>query len=56
MKPKGEGSHVEAQHSAYCLEEAEETVKELRTALETAGITLPKLRIDPARRPAAVLR
>jgi hypothetical protein len=38
---------VEAQHSAYCVEEAEETVKELRAALETAGITLPTLRIEP---------
>jgi hypothetical protein len=48
VKPKGEGSQVGAHHSAYCVEEAEDTVKELRAALETAGITLPTLRIDPA--------
>jgi hypothetical protein len=47
VKPEREGSQVEAQHSAYCVEEAEETVKELRAALETAGITLPTLRIEP---------
>lgn len=35
-------------HSARCVEEAEETVKELRTALAKAGITLPSLRLDPA--------
>ncbi|WSW74511.1 hypothetical protein OG390_16770 [Streptomyces sp. NBC_00996] len=35
-------------HSALCVEEAEETVKELRAALADAGITLPSLRIDPA--------
>ncbi|MDI9834638.1 MULTISPECIES: hypothetical protein [Streptomyces] len=35
-------------HSAHCVEEAEEVVKELRAALEKAGITLPTLRIDPA--------
>ncbi|MGW3644914.1 hypothetical protein [Streptomyces sp. NPDC000878] len=34
--------------SADCVEEAEETVKELRTALENAGITLPTLRLDAA--------
>jgi len=39
---------VKAQHSARCVEEAEETVKELRTALTNAGITLPSLRIDQA--------
>jgi hypothetical protein len=39
---------VKAQHSALCVEEAEEVVKELRAALENAGITLPTLRIDPA--------
>ncbi|MCX4908807.1 hypothetical protein [Streptomyces sp. NBC_00878] len=37
-----------AQHSATCVEQAEETVKELRAALATAGITLPSLGIDPA--------
>ncbi|MCX5557569.1 hypothetical protein [Streptomyces sp. NBC_00038] len=37
-----------AQHSARCVEEAEETVKELRAALANAGITLPSLGIDPA--------
>lgn len=35
-------------HSAQCVEEAEETVKELRAALADAGISLPSLRIDPA--------
>ncbi|GAA2432072.1 hypothetical protein [Streptomyces glaucus] len=36
-----------AQRSAHCVEEAEETVKELRTALAKAGITLPSLGLDP---------
>ena len=35
-------------HSARCVEEAEETVKELRAVLAEAGITLPSLRLDPA--------
>jgi hypothetical protein len=35
-------------HSAYCVEEAEEIMKELRTALAKAGIKLPSLRLDPA--------
>ncbi|MEV0226044.1 hypothetical protein [Streptomyces sp. NPDC050704] len=35
-------------HSTACVAEAEETVKELRAALATAGITLPTLGIDPA--------
>ncbi|MFD6999499.1 hypothetical protein ACFWA5_25285 [Streptomyces mirabilis] len=39
---------MKAQHAALCVEEAEVTVKELRAALERAGITLPPLRIDPA--------
>ncbi|WTV61594.1 hypothetical protein OG438_30750 [Streptomyces sp. NBC_00035] len=39
---------MKAQHSARCVEEAEETVKELRAALANAGITLPSLGIDPA--------
>ncbi|MFF1809142.1 hypothetical protein ACFVXW_08240 [Streptomyces sp. NPDC058251] len=39
---------MKAQHSALCVEEAEVTVKELRTALANAGISLPSLRIDPA--------
>ncbi|MWA11014.1 hypothetical protein [Streptomyces sp. BA2] len=34
-------------HSTLCVEEAEETVKELRAALARAGIILPSLRIDP---------
>ncbi|MFF3375051.1 hypothetical protein ACFYXF_19135 [Streptomyces sp. NPDC002680] len=34
--------------SADCVEEAEEIVKELRTALKNAGITLPTLRLDTA--------
>jgi hypothetical protein len=37
----------EAQHSAPCVEEAEETVRELRAALLRAGITLPSLGLDP---------
>ncbi|MFE9018697.1 hypothetical protein ACFYNL_09030 [Streptomyces sp. NPDC007808] len=36
-----------ARHSAQCVEEAEDVVKELRAVLEKAGITLPTLRIDP---------
>ncbi|MDO0932990.1 hypothetical protein QQY66_15305 [Streptomyces sp. DG2A-72] len=39
---------MKAQHSALCVEEAEEAVKELRAALKNAGIILPSLRIDPA--------
>ncbi|MFD9070305.1 hypothetical protein [Streptomyces lasiicapitis] len=35
-------------HSAGCVEEAEETVEELRAALARAGISLPSLRVDPA--------
>ncbi|GGZ18929.1 hypothetical protein GCM10010365_44090 [Streptomyces poonensis] len=34
-------------HSARCVEEAEETVEELRQALADAGIMLPALRIEP---------
>ncbi|MFG2497074.1 hypothetical protein ACGFSB_02490 [Streptomyces sp. NPDC048441] len=34
-------------HSTLCVEEAEETMKELRAALARAGIILPSLRIDP---------
>ncbi|MFE1424433.1 hypothetical protein [Streptomyces fungicidicus] len=36
-----------AQHSAFCVEEAEEVVKELRTALAKGGISLPPLGLDP---------
>ncbi|WP_079084711.1 hypothetical protein [Streptomyces dysideae] len=39
---------MKAQHSALCVEEAEEAVKELRAALVQAGIKLPTLRLDPA--------
>ncbi|MGW3728715.1 hypothetical protein [Streptomyces sp. NPDC000851] len=39
---------MKARHSALCVEEAEDTLNELRTALEKAGITLPSLRLDPA--------
>jgi len=35
-------------HSTGYVEEAEESVKELREALANAGIKLPTLRIDPA--------
>ncbi|GCB49556.1 hypothetical protein [Streptomyces sp. NL15-2K] len=38
---------MEAQHSALCVEEAEDTVKELRAALRKAGIILPSLGLDP---------
>ncbi|MET9776900.1 hypothetical protein ABZ023_21975 [Streptomyces sp. NPDC006367] len=38
---------MEAAHSAFCAEEAEATVKELRAALAEAGITLPSLGLDP---------
>lgn len=34
-------------YSTLCVEEAEETVKELRAALARAGIILPSSRIDP---------
>ncbi|MGW0880660.1 hypothetical protein [Streptomyces sp. NPDC002671] len=36
-----------ARHSALCVEEAEEALRELRAALEKAGITLPSLGLDP---------
>jgi hypothetical protein len=35
------------QHSARRVEEAEETVEELRSALLLAGIALPSLGLDP---------
>ncbi|MEW2292623.1 hypothetical protein ABZ719_07945 [Streptomyces sp. NPDC006743] len=35
-------------HSAVCVQEAEETIVELRTALGKAGITLPSLGLDAA--------
>ncbi|MBD9731574.1 MULTISPECIES: hypothetical protein [unclassified Streptomyces] len=38
---------MEAQHSALCVEEAEEVVKELRAAFAKAGIVLPSLGLDP---------
>jgi hypothetical protein len=38
---------VEARHSALCVEEAEDAVKELRAELAKAGITLPSLGLDP---------
>jgi hypothetical protein len=38
---------VKARHSALCVEEAEEVVKELRAALAKAGISLPSLGLDP---------
>ncbi|MFF9483725.1 hypothetical protein [Streptomyces sp. NPDC014676] len=38
---------MEARHSALCVEEAEEVVKELRAALAKAGISLPSLGLDP---------
>ncbi|MEV2196850.1 hypothetical protein AB0I02_38625 [Streptomyces phaeochromogenes] len=45
---KADGIGHGAQHSVACVEQAEETVKELRAALATAGIKLPTLGIDPA--------
>lgn len=51
VKPERKGNQVTAHHSAHhsalCVEEAEETVKELRAELEKAGITLPSLGLDP---------
>lgn len=38
---------VESRRSALGVEEAEETVKELRAALLRAGITLPSIGLDP---------
>ncbi|TDT41117.1 hypothetical protein EV562_102510 [Streptomyces sp. BK208] len=38
---------MEARYSAFCVEGAEDTVKELRAALAEAGITLPSLGLDP---------
>ncbi|MGW8064815.1 hypothetical protein ACVV2G_21710 [Streptomyces ziwulingensis] len=38
---------MKAPHSALCVGEAEDTVKELREALAEAGITLPSLGLDP---------
>ncbi|MET9679448.1 hypothetical protein [Streptomyces coeruleorubidus] len=38
---------MEARHSALCVEEAEDAVKELRAVLAKAGITLPSLGLDP---------
>ncbi|WP_030173044.1 hypothetical protein [Streptomyces sp. NRRL S-813] len=35
-------------HSTVCVQEAEETVAELRAVLEKAGIALPSLGLDPA--------
>ncbi|MGW3626105.1 hypothetical protein [Streptomyces sp. NPDC000880] len=35
-------------HSVEYIEEAEEAVNTLRTALERSGITLPSLRLEPA--------
>lgn len=43
-----ERASLGGRHSALCVEEAEEIVKELRAALAKAGIKLPSLRIDPA--------
>ncbi|MET7679825.1 hypothetical protein [Streptomyces sp. NPDC005423] len=39
---------MKAHHSAFCVEETEDMVKELRAVLAKAGIALPSLRIDPA--------
>ncbi|MPY52808.1 hypothetical protein [Streptomyces acidicola] len=45
---KAENASLGGRHSALCVEEAEETVEELRQALARAGIVLPSLGIDPA--------
>lgn len=47
MNAEKKGIRVKAQHSAPCVEEAEEVVKELRALLAKAGITLPSLGLDP---------
>ncbi|MET4657004.1 hypothetical protein ABID80_000696 [Streptomyces sp. PvP037] len=47
MKAERKGIRVTAQHSAFCVEEAEEVVKELRTALAKGEISLPSLGLDP---------
>lgn len=47
MNAEKKGIRVKAQHSALCVEEAEEVVKELRALLAKAGITLPSLELDP---------
>jgi hypothetical protein len=39
---------VQSRRSTLGVEEAEETVKELRAALLAAGITLPSIGLDPA--------
>ncbi|MFS8197052.1 hypothetical protein ACLVWQ_00030 [Streptomyces sp. CWNU-52B] len=46
MKAARQGDDV--RHSTVCVEQAEETVKELRDALASTGIKLPTLRLDPA--------
>ncbi|MGY0067215.1 hypothetical protein ACWZEH_10355 [Streptomyces sp. QTS137] len=38
---------MKEQHSALCVEEAEDVVKELRALLAKAGIVLPSLGLDP---------
>nr|WP_308406784.1 hypothetical protein [Streptomyces sp. AC555_RSS877] len=38
---------MQSRRSTLSVEEAEETVKELRAALLTAGITLPSIGLDP---------
>ncbi|MFF5366124.1 hypothetical protein [Streptomyces sp. NPDC013187] len=38
---------MEVRHSALCVEEAEDVVKELRAELAEAGIILPSLGLDP---------
>ncbi|WP_280889949.1 hypothetical protein [Streptomyces sp. LBL] len=38
---------MDARHAALCVEEAEDTVNELRTTLLIAGIKLPSLGLDP---------
>jgi hypothetical protein len=45
---KAANASLGGRHSALCVEEAEETVEELRQALARAGVVLPSLGIDPA--------
>ncbi|MFC5669215.1 hypothetical protein [Streptomyces incanus] len=41
MKAEEKGTRVKERHSALCVEEAEDVVKELRALLAKTGIALP---------------
>lgn len=47
MKAEEKGTRVKERHSALCVEEAEDVVKELRALLAKTGIALPSLGLDP---------